>query len=169
MEALVKLIIYGIIIVIWVISNTKRKGSWDEKLPDFSENTFPSARPRKTKADNEPQREGVNYQPPVQKKIDKYSETYERNLAARKKQWQRVKTAGKTPQPQETKPVDLPPLPTPETTMFTEPQNAFLIKNEKKQTLRLQSSIKEGIMWSIVLGPPRSQFHFSWTQPPIRR
>ncbi|MBU4305552.1 MAG: hypothetical protein KJ893_08055 [Candidatus Omnitrophica bacterium] len=44
----------------------------------------------------------------------------------------------------------------------------FLITSEK-ETLYLKCKIEEGIIWSIILGLPRSKLRFNWKNSPIRR
>ena len=54
-----KLIFYLIIIAIWVISNIKKQGKWEEKIPDFPEEPPPSPKTDRTIRYQEPMREGA--------------------------------------------------------------------------------------------------------------
>ncbi len=53
MAGFIKLLIYLIIIVFWVISTAKKRSRWEEKIPDFPEDFTPPPQ------DEEPLREGA--------------------------------------------------------------------------------------------------------------
>ncbi|MCP4650077.1 MAG: hypothetical protein GY853_08385 [PVC group bacterium] len=167
MEGLFKFIFYGIIIVVWAISNAKKKGRWDDEVPDFSGDSIPPAKPRPKPVYQAPSHEGEIKQPSYSRPkppSDKYSTAYEKKLAQRKKRLETLKTKQK-PEPEQT------PLP-----LYSEPKEKvkvnsqpFLHTSTKKKGYILQSPPKEGILWSIVLGSPRSKTRFDWTNPPIRK
>ena len=167
MEALFKLLIYVVIIVIWVISNIKKQGKWEEKIPEFPKEPsppFPDSRQKR------PQREGDFDQISQREKARLRQMTYDEVLAMRRKKFQTIKEKNikkskpklkmefvpsfEGPPPAEEKPAQ--PLIIPETI-------------EEKPAYRLQSSIKDGIIWSIILGPPRSKLPFERRNPPIKR
>ncbi|MFH1459081.1 MAG: hypothetical protein ABIG64_01730 [Candidatus Omnitrophota bacterium] len=166
MEGLIKLIFYLLIMVIWVVSNLKKQ----EKFNTIKKPPKPYVPDALTKSNlaagdfgleqfvqdyqikDLPQREG-DFLKDVQS-----DQSYEERLAVRRKKFNDLKqkslkkislTKAKTEQIQ-TKKTDF-VLPEPSKLKEEKP----IVK--KTDSLSLKSNIKEGIIWSIILGPPRAK------------
>lgn len=167
MDGFIKVLFYLIIIVFWIVSNIKKQGKWEEKIPDFPEDISPP-RPKKPKY-QEPQREGesVSDEEKVKRSYESFKLTYDEKLAMRRKKTQSLlkkQRAKKSPdiQPQ-------PVLAAAKPAQKVEPLIIKLPTVIEKQTYHLESSIQEGVIWSVILGPPRSKLRFDWKSSLLRR
>lgn len=152
-----KLIFYLIIITIWVISNTKKQGKWEEKIPDFPEEPPPSPKTDRTIRYQEPMREGA---------FEDFKTTPEEALSYKEKSTLPRKKIKKLQKPKLVPPVT--PEIKPVQPIFA-PKIAAPLPSFSEEPIYLKSSVKEGIIWSIILGPPRSKLRFDWKRLPIRR
>lgn len=163
MAGFMKFLIYFIFIVIWIISNLKKQGKWEEELPKFPKEA-PSLPPLRTRpVEQEPHREGlsdgsVNFEPE-----EKTDTNYDELLAFRRKKNRKT--------PIEIKPVQPaaePPL------LSNQAQPETLKKSRiklvtKKHPYRLQSNLKEGIIWSVILGASKSKLYFDTKKYLLKR
>ena len=172
MEGVFKLIIYVIIFIVWSVAQAKKKKRWDEKIPDFP------AKPeyKKPPEHNVPQREGLQQQQPQPTrkthnpnwKMDEASLAYQRKLEMRKKRLHSVEPTINLEPKREDPPIEkkyIEPIVIENAYQPTEiklpalsiPLVTKTATVEKKTYYHLKSSIKEGILWSIILGQPRSK------------
>jgi len=158
-----KLLFYLIILAIWVISNLKKQGHWEEKIPDFPEDSSPA--PAKIPPKEEPAEEGYFPNTPKnlpEKPAEETSVSYDEKLAIRREKLQALKT-----QLADLK-KEAPLVSAGETANNIKPTSQLYFFEEEKPS-SLQSGIKEGIIWSIILGPPRSKLRFDGKNPPLQR
>ncbi len=167
MDSLFKLIFYLIIITFWVLNNTKKQKKWEQDSPDLPEDPYRTLkRPVQEPAPPlEPAKEiiGEKVQTVIVPDISMLSpeqilEIRRERAKTRKDRQIRKKPAPEAASALEVKSAHKKPEPAP-------PR----LKETKKPTLYLKSSVKEGIIWSIVLGPPRSRVRFNWKNSPIQR
>jgi len=170
MEGLFKLIFYIIIITFWVISNMKKRGKWEEKIPDFPKQPSLPQRGRvmPKPVEPEPLREG-----PLAKLVESSADetvpspsmTFDELLRLRRKQTLEIRDKKKVKKIVEPVVPLKPTLKDKEKTKPVVPVPTI----EEKPAFRLDSSIKDGIIWSVILGPPRSKERFDWKNPPTGR
>ena len=151
MDSLFKFIFYLIIIVIWSLNNVKKlekKESASSLLPKQPEEPF--EKDVQQPSFPEPAREGV----------------FEDNTEAWELPDMGIKPYKQPLQIQKEKPV------TEASSLFKEKKQAkeSKVKREiKKPSLDLKYSLKQGIIWSIILGPPRSKAPFNAKGFPFQR
>jgi len=166
MESLLKLIFYLIIITFWALNNIKKQRTWEKDLPSPPEHPSESEKPVQEPSSLQPAKLDIidkNAQPIVPEvsmlSYEQILEMRRERAKARKDKKLRKKPAPAAAPKPETKAV--------EAKMEVIP--ALSKKEVKKPTLYLKSNVKEGIIWSIILGPPRSRVHFNWKSSPIQR
>ncbi len=164
MGSFIKFIFYLAIIVIWILSNVKKQGKWEEEIPKFPED-FPAPSPSQTGKPQfeEPMEEGM--QVPKEKTVSypeepsPYAEpspemTYEEKLAQQREKFIKKKVLIEQPALIEVA-AEASAAPALPEQISVQPQAETIF-----QPYRLKSSIKEGIIWSIILGQPRSKSPF---------
>jgi hypothetical protein len=156
MNNIIKLLFYSIVFASWFFFVLKKQGKWQEKIPDFPEEPDSAASPDPEK------------QPPVKgyfpgttapedsiKKPARLTEEQHRELYLKKMRLPELifdeEQPPKTPSPQKIRPTTIPE------------------QIEEKQNSYLKNSLQEGIIWSIVLGPPRSKLRFGTKNLPLQR
>ena len=167
MDSLFKLILYLIIIIFWALNNTKKQKKWEKDLPILPKPPDESLKkPVQEPASLEPARQDI-FDQNIQADMlpDASMISYEQILETR-----REKAKARKNKQLRKKPV-LEAAPGPETKAVEAKTETAppLSKETKKPALYLKSSIKEGIIWSIILGPARSREHFNWKNSPIQR
>jgi len=186
MEGLFKLLFYVVIIIVWGISNAAKKNRWEDNIPNFPK-TPPPRRPPSKPVYKKPLRQDglLSHQEKVKISVEarKLNLSYDELLARRRNELETARQRQMQPKKK--------PLP-----IFKQPQTGHLregmhssegpkiepetvepiLKTEpilgqvtKKQAIDLKSSIKEGIIWSIILGPPRSKLRYNGSNPASRR
>ncbi len=165
MDSLFKLIFYLIIIIFWALNNTKKQRDEEQNLPIPPKS--PPAPLKKQPQEPSPRQPAEQ---DISNKSDQPSILPEISVLDREQilQMRLRKTKTVKKKHLKEKPVTkIPPKPeikTPE----AETELALVLKKKtKKTTLCLKSSIKEGIIWSIILGPPRSRVRFNRKSFPI--
>ncbi|MDD5745988.1 MAG: hypothetical protein PHO30_01860 [Candidatus Omnitrophica bacterium] len=153
-----KLLFYLIILAVWIISALKKQGHWEEKIPDFPEDSspLPSRNPQAERTDEEGYFPGAPGTPPLKKP----ALSYEKKLELRRKKLLALKNGINEPKVITTEIIRQP---------SAAPDAPARDYFEEKPPSSLQSSIKEGIIWSIILGPPRSKLRFDGKNPPLQR
>ena len=166
MEGLFKLLFYLIVILIYVFSNAKKRDKWMDKIPEFPQQPPDDPWPAKDlprPQDSEPEREGAftaKENAPSDNEDEVVlleSSPYDVPLPRKKPRVLREKTR-------------TPPRPEP---AAPEPQHSVSVSpaqpEDSDDQAVLKSSIKEGILWSIVLEPPRALQPFNRKNPLNRR
>ncbi|MBU1043543.1 MAG: hypothetical protein KJ915_03990 [Candidatus Omnitrophica bacterium] len=188
MDGLFKLIFYIIIGIVWVLSNKKNQALWDEEQsnlppkqpqakplpkpkidPAFLNSIFPEPMPEREgmfAQAEQPSREGLSSEPEQPAPFDHFKQSYYDKKLEMKKQ--RLHKQKKTKLKQPVLQTDF------NTDDYVEktakPSAPAIVANRRqKQSYHLKSSLKEGIIWSIVLGAPRSKQTFNWRTSPLNR
>ncbi|MCG2711257.1 MAG: hypothetical protein L6416_02890 [Candidatus Omnitrophica bacterium] len=164
MGSLFKFIFYLIIIIFWVLNNTKKQEKW--KKDSSAEPEQPSEhfkKPVPEPASLPPAMEGIFDEKTQADVVSEVSMMpYDQVLQIRRKKTNRQ--IREKPAPAAAS------LPDEETADEEPILSVPLLKEKiKKPALILKSSIKEGIIWSIILGPPRSRERFNWKGSPFQR
>jgi len=173
MEDFFKLIIYIIITAFWIISNLKKQSKREEKIPDFPEEpSYPKKdRPKTQPAFDAPLPEGISESEQI-KTADKQAAppspqiTFDEYLPGRRQETQMKRQRKKQKKP--LKP-SFEGVEYPEPKKGEKKEQILRPVTEEKPALTLNSSIKEGIIWSIILGPPRSKRQFCWGNTTLTR
>ncbi len=165
MDGLFKLIFYIIIGIVWALSN-KKQAKWEDKKQNFPKTPQIPSRPTTTPKMQQPTKSpslSFNDSAPS---FDIFKDSYyNQKLAIKKKRLEdKIKKR---------KDMDV-PIKEPQIIKKTkEPVKASTVtlisKVRKKQSYHLKSNIKEGIIWSIVLGPPRAKQSLSSMNSPMNR
>jgi len=178
MDGLFKLIFYIIIGIVWVISNNKKQTLWKEE----QNSDFPAQRPQanplpKPRMDQPfsgeifpeavlPSREGLSSKPEQPAIFKQFKESYYDKKFEMKKKRLQAKKQSDVPAISNTSDLKI-NLPEQEKKASSIP--AIVANRRKKQSYHLKSSLKEGIIWSIVLGAPRSKQALNWQTGPLNR
>jgi hypothetical protein len=169
MDDLFKLIFYVIMVIVWVISSARKQAEQDKENSKLANKT-----PLKPKIisnfEPEPEAEGDFFTESVNDPLIRFGiSDYNQQLDIIKKQMQIKKTpliiedAVKEPLIID-EPEEMPEL------EQIQPSITPIVRNlRQKKSYHLKSSLKEGIIWSIVLGAPRSKQTFNWSQIPLNR
>lgn len=167
MGSLFKFIFYLIIIIAWALNNTKRV---DKVINNLSSKPRPPSPPKK-ETDQiplalRPQKEAI-FDQNRQKKtlLDTSMLSYEQFAEMRREKAKSIKEKriNKKTEPKKPLAVD------------NKSKDLFVgvqVKKQKKTenpSFALKSSIKEGIIWSIILGPPRSKVPLNTKGFPLQR
>ncbi|MFH1093993.1 MAG: hypothetical protein V1739_07570 [Candidatus Omnitrophota bacterium] len=167
-SSLFKFIFYLIIIIFWTLNNARKLNNRQSNSPVGPKQPLGAfKKPVPKPASLQPEKQEIfdlNAQADVLPDVsmmpyDQILEMRREKVKARKDRQLRKKPAPEAVSvPDEEKP-DKEPVPA-----------IPLLKEEiKKPTLILKSSIKEGIIWSIILGPPRSRERFNWKGSAFQR
>ncbi|MFH1061752.1 MAG: hypothetical protein V1747_02565 [Candidatus Omnitrophota bacterium] len=171
MDGLFKLIFYIIIGIVWVLSSAKKQEQRQEQKPNLPKTPLRSNKLRPIlRLEQQPERQDAFSDQPSPALFGEFKKSYyDEKLDMKKKRLQNNKkkqliadsikiTLG---------PDGLEEVPEPEQGLPSIP--AVVSNLRQKQTLHLKSSLKEGIIWSIVLGAPRSKQIFNRLQIPLNR
>jgi hypothetical protein len=193
-DGLFKLLIYIIIGVVYFLSNKKQIEA-DNKKPNYPKPAQKPLRPQtpvtKPRYEERPQREGDfadNNQKPVQDvnrvsyqkfkqsfeddgitaSFDQFKRSYyDEKLEAKKKRLEEKRLGKKAAKPAPVMFADKQEKTTTAAKVVDiKPRVAHL---GDRQGYHLKSNIKEGIIWSIVLGPPRAKQTVNWGKSPVNR
>lgn len=174
MDGLFSIIFYIIMGIVWVISTAKKQEELKKQTPNLAKRT-----PLKptipipqviTRFEPEPEEEGDFSTESSNDTLAKFAiADYNQQMDIIKKQLQ-IKQKIQIIEDSIKEPfiIDaLEEMPEPEQTL---PSITPIVDNlRQKQPYHLKSSLKEGIIWSIVLGAPRSKQSFNWLQIPLNR
>lgn len=174
MDELFKLIFYIIMILVFVISSIKKQEEQDKQNPNSAKRT--PLKPTMiipqiiAEFESEPEAEGDFFTESSNDPLTKFGiSDYNQQLDIIRKQMQ-IKQETKIIADSIKEPLiidTLEEMPESEQTM---PSITPIVNNlRQKQPYHLKSSLKEGIIWSIVLGAPRSKQTFNWSQIPLNR
>ncbi len=166
MDGLFKLLFYVIIGIVWILSNRKKQTLWkDEENPDFSAQK-PKVNPLPKPRMDQPSHEGIFSEAEKTASFDPFKESYyDKKLEMKKKRLQEKKDHA-VPASLAV-PISNINLPVEKIAKPSIP--AISASSRQKQSYHLKSSLKEGIIWSIVLGAPRSKHVFNWQADPLNR